>query len=112
MPKHCPEDDDKNSPRDDGADFAEKDFSPEDEFDEDGDEFEDLDHDEDDTDEAVCPHCGADVYDDADRCTQCGMNIVKGRNPGGLWPASGPAWPMWVIITAVALAIAFLMYYL
>ena len=90
MPEHCTEDD----------------------FEDDGDEFEDLDYDEDDTDEAVCPHCGADVYDDADRCPKCGQNIVKGRDPESQWPASRPAWPMWVIITALVLAIAILLFYL
>jgi predicted amidophosphoribosyltransferase len=87
-------------------------FPEEDDLDEDPDEFEDLDYDEDDTDEAVCPHCGAEVYDDADLCPKCGMNIVKDRDPGGLWPASRPAWPMWVIITALVLAIAILLFYL
>jgi ribosomal protein L40E len=110
MPKHCPEDDDRNSPRED-ADASDSEFSPEDDLDEEGDEFEDLDYDENDTDESVCPHCGAEVYDDADRCPRCGMNILKGRDPGGPWPVFRPLWPMWVIITAVFLAIAVLMYY-
>jgi DNA-directed RNA polymerase subunit RPC12/RpoP len=96
-------------------------FPEDDDLDEDGEGFEDLEYDQDDTDQAVCPHCGAEVYDDADRCPKCGQNIVGGSDPGGPRPASGPArhgespvatWPTWVIVTAIVLAIAFLLFYL
>jgi flagellin-like protein len=95
MPEHCPEDDD---------------------LDENGEGFEDLDYDQDDTDLASCPHCGQEVYDDADRCPECGQNIVGGRDPGGPRSGSGPARrgespvATWVIVTAIVLAIAFLLY--
>ena len=78
-----------------------------DDLDDDGEEFEDLDYDEDDTDQAACPHCGAAVYDDADRCPECGMNIVKGHDPGSVWPGRAPwDWPIWIIIATAVLAIA------
>lgn len=80
-----------------------------DDLDEDGEGFEDLDHDEDDTDLAVCPHCGAEVYDDADRCPRCGQNIVGGSGPGGSRPAAGHGWPTWVILTAAAILAAIAM---
>ena len=76
------------------------DFSPEDDLDEEGDEFEDVDYDEDDTDVAVCPRCGAEVYDDADRCPECRTNLVTGRKPSDALRPSGLAWPTWVVITA------------
>jgi endogenous inhibitor of DNA gyrase (YacG/DUF329 family) len=100
-------------------DFPTEDGLEDDGLDEDGEGFEDLDYDEDDTDQAPCPHCGAEVYDDADRCPECGQNIVRGQGPGGLRPGSGPVrrgespgatWPIWVILTAVALAIAIALY--
>jgi hypothetical protein len=85
-------------------------FPEDDDLDEHGEGFEDLDHDQDDTDLAVCPHCGAEVYGDADRCPKCGQNIVGGCDPGGSRPASGHAWPIWVILTAAVLAVAFALY--
>jgi predicted RNA-binding Zn-ribbon protein involved in translation (DUF1610 family) len=87
-----------------------EDFPEDDGRDDDGEGFEDLDYDEDDTDLAVCPHCGAEVYDDVDRCPECGQNIVRGSDAGGRRPASGPGWPIWVILTAAVLAVAIALY--
>jgi hypothetical protein len=67
--------------------------------------------DENDTDLATCPHCGADVYDDADRCGQCGMNIIRGHNPGDHRPALNPTWPVWIILAALVTAAAILFCY-
>lgn len=55
------------------------------------DEIEAFD-DEDDADVVECPHCGREVYDDADRCPHCGMNVVRNRFP---------RWPIWFIITVI-----------
>lgn len=46
----------------------------------------------------VCPACGAEVYEDADRCPQCGTWIVT---------SAGPAVrPAWVYVAAVLLLAA------
>ncbi|MFP3938627.1 MAG: hypothetical protein ACLFVW_09840, partial [Phycisphaerae bacterium] len=40
------------------------------------------------TDTSVCPACGGEVYEDADRCPQCGEWIVPDHGPSSgarLW---------------------------
>ena len=58
---------------------------------------------DDDTDVTPCPACGADVYEDAERCPHCGAYIVPGR--------AGAGWRRWVVIAAV-LALAGLVVWL
>ena len=44
-----------------------------------------------------CLHCGAEIYDDAERCPACGMYLSLEDSPRAGWPA----W-MWI---AAALAL-------
>ncbi|MBN2216756.1 MAG: hypothetical protein JW719_05230 [Pirellulales bacterium] len=58
-------------------------------------EYPDAPDDEDDgTPTAPCPACGADVYEDADRCPVCGVYITP-SGPGRLW-AGRPLW--WMVL--------------
>ncbi len=50
------------------------------------DEYPDEPADED-TDTSTCPHCGAEVYEDAVQCPVCGNYITFSRNPLAGWPA-------------------------
>jgi endogenous inhibitor of DNA gyrase (YacG/DUF329 family) len=43
---------------------------------------------------APCPHCGAEIYDDAERCPECGGYVSREEAP----PARRP---LWVIVGAV-----------
>ncbi len=52
---------------------------------------------EDDDETAPCPHCGAEIYDDAERCPKGGMYLSLEDSPRAGWPA----W-MWI---AAALAL-------
>jgi predicted RNA-binding Zn-ribbon protein involved in translation (DUF1610 family) len=42
---------------------------------------EDLDNEEDADDETAipCPHCGEDVFDDAEQCPTCGTSLIRDR---------------------------------
>lgn len=67
---------------------------------EDDDEWQDDDDwssetDDDDVSYTVdCPECGAEVYEDAERCPACGSYIVLGAT-GSVWQGR-PAW--WIIL--------------
>ena len=43
-------------------------------------EFPDEDDDDDSTETVPCPHCGAEVYEDAVRCPVCGAYITQQSN--------------------------------
>lgn len=44
---------------------------------------------------APCPECGADIYDDAERCPACGQYVtIRSQGP---WAAK-PLW--WVLLAA------------
>lgn len=49
-------------------------------------------NDDDEEDTATCPHCGAEVYEDAERCPKCGE-----------YPTSSPKWrkPWWLLAAAI-----------
>ncbi len=36
---------------------------------------------------APCPHCRAEIYDDAERCPRCGMYLSVEDSPREPWPA-------------------------
>ena len=64
---------------------------------------EDWTGDEEDVDVVECPNCGAEVYEEAERCPVCGEYITHGRHP-----LSGrPAW--YVVLGVVGLIIAAMM---
>ena len=47
-----------------------------------------------------CPHCGSEMYGDADRCPSCGDYVTPGHRH-----ASQPMpWWIWAIVALVALA--------
>jgi hypothetical protein len=51
---------------------------------------------------APCPACGAEIYDDAERCPECGHYLTREAAPrhdsvGGL--RSKP--PLWIIVGAI-----------
>ena len=57
-------------------------------------EYPDEDLEDDDLSETLpCPECGAEVYEDSERCPHCGHYITTGS--GSLW-AGRPAW--WVLL--------------
>lgn len=61
-------------------------------------DLDDLDGDEPDADEdatAPCPRCGADIYDDAERCPRCG-NYLSAED------APRRPRPLWVVVGALA----------
>lgn len=55
--------------------------------------------DESDTETIACPSCGQPVYEDADRCPQCGDWIVTS--------SSGAKVPRWARIVALILIVLF-----
>jgi hypothetical protein len=73
-------------------------------FDEPGDELTDDEYPEDDgldddeTDTAPCPKCGAPIYEDAFQCPVCGTYVTPGSS---LW-AGRPAW--WILLGVLGLA--------
>ncbi len=79
-------------------------------FDDPGDELRDDEYpdepvDDDETDTIPCPHCGADVYEDAVQCPICGDYITGSEGP----MAGRPLW--WLVlgfvgVVAAALALA------
>ena len=76
----------------------------------DDDAYDDDAYDDSDDDAEVvgCPECGADVYEDAERCPTCGEYIVH-SSADYVW-SSRPAW--WIVlgalgILAVIVALAF-----
>jgi uncharacterized paraquat-inducible protein A len=50
-------------------------------------------HDDDDDDTAVCPYCGASIYDDAVRCPRCENYLSREDAP------SRQSW--WIVLTAI-----------
>jgi predicted nucleic acid-binding Zn ribbon protein len=79
-------------------------------FEETGDEFQDNEfpnHDSDDepTQTAPCPQCGADIYEDAVQCSACGTYITQETN---VWSGRPPWWIILGLlgILAVVLALA------
>lgn len=69
------------------------------------DEFPDEDFDDASTETVPCPHCGAQVYEDAVRCPTCGTYITHDT---GVW-SGRPLW--WIVlgligVLAAALALA------
>lgn len=53
---------------------------------------EDVEDDDDSTELLACPECGADVYEEAQRCPSCGNYIVHDSN---VW-SGRPAW--WIVL--------------
>jgi hypothetical protein len=51
------------------------------------------DADGDDTDTDGCPYCGAEVYEDAERCPSCDTYISREDAP--------PRMPRWIFVTAI-----------
>lgn len=47
-----------------------------------------------------CPHCGADIFEDAEQCPKCGRYMSREDQPGG---KSG-AW--WVLVVLALAAVA------
>jgi rRNA maturation protein Nop10 len=58
----------------------------------DDDDYAGFDTSADDEDATIpCPHCGADVYDDAEQCPACGQYLLDADAP-----AAGRPW--WIVI--------------
>lgn len=58
-----------------------------------------------DTDTVTCPHCGAEVYEDAVQCPECGNYLTFSGSPLAGWPV------VWLLlgllgIVATVLAVA------
>ncbi|QDU18232.1 zinc-ribbon domain-containing protein [Urbifossiella limnaea] len=53
----------------------EADEDDDDEYGDDGDDGGDDDDGDDDAETVPCPHCGADVYEDAEQCPRCGKYL-------------------------------------
>ena len=73
------------------------------ELDSDGDEDEDeddyLDEQDDSSETVECPACGADVYEDSERCPVCGNYLLHARDY--LWK-DRPIW--WIVLGAIGIA--------
>lgn len=68
------------------------------------DDFEDYEYDEDDPGEtAPCPHCGEIIYDDSERCPDCGRYLSREDRP-----ASRP----WYVILGVILCLGMVVYWI
>jgi hypothetical protein len=67
------------------------------------DELDDEDLEDYPTDETVipCPHCGEDVFDDAEQCPACGSWLVRDRRP----LTGRPSWFVLLGFVGVLLAI-------
>lgn len=71
-----------------------------------------YDDDDDESETIACPACGADVYEDAERCSSCGEYIIASSSGSGsayLWKGR-PIW--WIVlgalgITAMILSLVF-----
>jgi hypothetical protein len=62
-------------------------------------EYPDEDESDDDsTETAPCPHCGAEVYEDAVRCPVCGEYVTTG---GNIW-SGRPLW--WIVLAVLGIA--------
>jgi len=53
-----------------------------------------------------CPECGADVYEDAERCPACGQYITPGS--GNLWAGRSPWWIILGLLGIAAVVLALL----
>jgi hypothetical protein len=59
------------------------------------DDYAGFDTSEDDEDPTIdCPHCGAEVYDDAEQCPACGRYLTEEDAPAKLPP-------LWILIGVV-----------
>ncbi|MEM7475459.1 MAG: hypothetical protein AAF483_10745 [Planctomycetota bacterium] len=47
-----------------------------------------------------CPECKADIYDDAERCPECGYYLVESER-------LGTGKPTWILLTAILLLAAY-----
>ncbi len=63
------------------------------------DEYPDEPVEDDDTDTYACPHCGAEVYDNAVQCPVCGDYITASESPLA-------GWPVWWLALGVAGVVA------
>ena len=52
---------------------------------------------------ATCPHCGQEVYEDAEVCPHCGNYISEHRGRTRK--------PLWLVIAATVVALAMLLHY-
>jgi hypothetical protein len=68
-------------------------------------EYPDDENDDDESETVSCPDCGADVYEDAEQCPQCGHYLVSDTNPLRGLPA---AW-LWLGLAGVVAAIVALL---
>lgn len=80
-------------------------------FDED-DEWDDEPFDDDESDVANCPECGAEVYEDAERCDACGHWFLPddrrrmrdtARRRGGETPITAGGWMVKIVAVLLAL---------
>lgn len=64
------------------------------------------------TDERTCPNCGGEVYELADFCPHCRHAIALPRRCSCARGDDAHATPLatWVVVTAIVLAIAFLLW--
>jgi hypothetical protein len=65
---------------------------PDEPYEDEWDESDDLDEDDEATSTLPCPECGADVYEDAVQCPACGNYIT---HPTSVW-AGRPGW--WILL--------------
>jgi hypothetical protein len=64
----------------------------------------DFDGPDDDSDTVPCPYCGAEMYEDAPRCPQCGQYISAEDAPAG----RKPAWIIVGVLLCLAVALAWI----
>jgi hypothetical protein len=64
---------------------------------------EEADGDDGSADTIGCPHCGADVYEDADQCPECGMYLVADTR---VWSGKSLWWIALGLLGIVAVILA------
>lgn len=89
----------------DDGDFEDDDFEDDDSYANDSDDA-DVDTEADESTMA-CPLCGEDIYDDAERCPECG-NYIAWSDAEQRAPSQFTKRPLWIIATAVLLIYAML----
>ena len=78
-------------------------------YDESSDSFDDHDDPDDNAlddggaDTIVCPHCGTDVYEDADRCPECGEYLIADTR---VWSSKSLWWIALGLLGVVAAILA------
>lgn len=80
---------------------------PDDDWDDEDDDFDSYDEEDDDEPTVTCPYCGAEVWEEASQCPECGEYLsLEDQQARHQWR------PRWVVLTAALLLGLILLAYL